>query len=41
MKVIIAAVLGLLLINSAGMVQAEKAVIDVPFESHGTSCWYD
>ena len=41
MKVIIAAVLGLLLINSAGMVQAEKATIDVPFDSVGTSCWYD
>ena len=41
MKVIIAAVLGLLLINGAGMVQAEKAVIDVPFDSRGTSCWYD
>ena len=41
MRIIIAAVLGLLLINSAGMVQAEKAVIEVPFESHGTSCWYD
>jgi len=41
MKVIIAAVLGLLLINGAGMVQAEKAVIDVPFDSVGTSCWYD
>ena len=37
----IAAVLGLLLINGAGMVQAEKATIDVPFESVGTSCWYD
>ena len=41
MRIIIAAVLGLLLINSAGMIQAEKAVIEVPFESHGTSCWYD
>lgn len=41
MKVMIAAVLGLLLINSAGMVQAEKATIDVPFDSVGTSCWYD
>ena len=42
MKVIIAAVLGLLLLmNGAGMVQAEKATIDVPFDSVGTSCWYD
>ena len=41
MRIIIAAVLGLLLINSAGMVQAEKATIDVPFDSVGTSCWYD
>ena len=41
MKVIIAAVLGLLLVNGAGSIQAEKAVIEVPFESHGTSCWYD
>ena len=41
MKVIIAAVLGLLLLNSTGMVQAEKATIDVPFDSVGTSCWYD
>jgi hypothetical protein len=41
MKVVIAAVLGLLLINGAGMVQAEKATIDVPFDSVGTSCWYD
>ena len=41
MKVMIAAVLGLLLINGAGMVQAEKAIIDVPFDSVGTSCWYD
>mgnify|MGYP003645476433 CR=1 FL=1 len=41
MKVMIAAVLGLLLINGAGMVQAEKATIDVPFDSVGTSCWYD
>ena len=41
MKVIIAAVLGLLLINSAGMVYGEKAIIDVPFDSVGTSCWYD
>tara|TARA_B110000263_G_C15283258_1_gene499445 strand:+ start:772 stop:1758 length:987 start_codon:yes stop_codon:yes gene_type:complete len=41
MKVIIATVLGLLLINGAGMVQAEKATIDVPFDSVGTSCWYD
>ena len=41
MKVIIAAVLGLLLVNGAGAIQAEKAVIDVPFESKGTSCWYD
>ena len=41
MKVMIAAVLGLLLMNGAGMVQAEKATIDVPFDSVGTSCWYD
>jgi len=41
MRIIIAAVLGLLLINGAGMVQAEKAIIDVPFDSVGTSCWYD
>ena len=41
MKVIIAAVLGLLLINGAGMVYGEKATIDVPFDSVGTSCWYD
>ena len=41
MRIIIAAVLGLLLINGAGMVQAEKATIDVPFDSVGTSCWYD
>ena len=41
MKVMIAAVLGLLLINSAGMVYGEKATIDVPFDSVGTSCWYD
>ena len=41
MKVMIAAVLGLLLINGAGMVQAEKATIEVPFDSVGTSCWYD
>jgi hypothetical protein len=41
MRIIIAAVLGLLLMNGAGMVQAEKATIDVPFDSVGTSCWYD
>ena len=41
MKVIIAVVLGLLLVNGAGVIQAEKAIIDVPFESKGTSCWYD
>ena len=41
MKVVIAAVLGLLLINGAGAIQAEKATIDVPFDSRGTSCWYD
>ena len=41
MKVIIASVLGLLLLNGAGIVQAEKATIEVPFESVGTSCWYD
>lgn len=41
MKVIIAAVLGLLLINGAGAIQAEKEIIDVPFESKSTSCWYD
>ena len=41
MRIIIAAVLGLLLMNGAGMVQAEKSTIDVPFDSVGTSCWYD
>ena len=41
MKIVIATVLALLLVNGAGAIQAEKATIDVPFDSKGTSCWYD
>ena len=31
----------LLLLIIPGVVYAEEATIQVPFESHGTSCWYD
>ena len=38
MKYVITAILLLII---PGVVYAEEAMIQVPFESHGTSCWYD
>ena len=37
----ITAILALLITSGAGIAQAETSTIEVPFDSHGQSCWYD
>ena len=37
----ITAILALLIVSGAGLAQAEPSTIEVPFDSHGQSCWYD
>jgi len=35
------AILATLILSGVGMAQAEESVIQVPFDYHGFSCWYD
>ena len=37
----ITAILALLIVSGAGLAQAEPSTVEVPFDSHGQSCWYD
>ena len=37
----ITAILALLITSGVGLAQAETSTIEVPFDSRGTSCWYD
>ena len=37
----ITAILALLITSGAGIAQAETSTVEVPFDSHGQSCWYD
>ena len=37
----ITAILALLIVSGAGIAQAEPSTVEVPFDSHGQSCWYD
>jgi hypothetical protein len=37
----ITAILTILLVTGFGMAQAEKSVVDIPFDYHGQSCWLE
>ena len=37
----ITAILAILIVSGVGMAQAETSTVEVPFDSHGQSCWYD
>ena len=37
----ITAILALLIVSGTGIAQAETSTVEVPFDSHGQSCWYD
>ena len=37
----VTAILALLIVSGVGMAQAETSTVEVPFDSHGQSCWYD